>query len=278
MSAELPEPDIVKLKLQGKTYKCVCRSKKFRLTSGILPGTLPRYCCAFCLHPVDPDRDFEEQLPPRNDWRTPGSTALRPAPADNSPDLWGQLHLEYRFNLDVAADAVNTKCLVWFDGLAPESDALKCDWFGHDLINRQAVICDAYNHLLGRLGLFRSLPLPEDVSAWMNSPYQPIGTIETWLTKALEQAALGVRCVCLVPMSSSVGWFNDLVVPFAEWQTFKGRIPFEDPLATSTTARTNPKQDNLLVIYNPNSTILGHTAVRDARTGKRLWSRPDTVQ
>lgn len=156
--------------------------------------------------------------------------------------LWTTLHREYGFTVDVAADAANAKCVAHYDGLTPETDALKIDWAGR---------------------------------AWMNPPYNPKGSVRLWLEKALEQASRGVFVVALVPMSSSVAWFNDLVVPYAEWHTFRGRISFEDPLAGVDDDRTSPKQDNLLAIFNPGSHVVGHAVVRDARTGERLWTRPD---
>ncbi|MCX5748456.1 MAG: hypothetical protein NT062_38875, partial [Proteobacteria bacterium] len=94
--------------------------------------------------------------------------------------------------------------------------------------------------------------------------------IERWLQKGLSEAARGVFSVFLVPMSSSVGWFNDLVVPYAEWHTFRGRIAFVDPVPGHK--RENPKQDNLLVIFDPQSHVVGHTAVRSSKTGKVMWT------
>ncbi len=118
-------------------------------------------------------------------------------------------------------------------------------------------------------------PRADEVSAFGNPPYQPLGSVAAWLRKALEQASRGVRSVLLIPMATSVAWFNDLVVPYAEWHSFRGRIEFEDP--THGAKRTSPKQDNLLVIFDPRSRTIGHAAVRDAKTGARLWTRPDLV-
>jgi hypothetical protein len=92
--------------------------------------------------------------------------------------------------------------------------------------------------------------------------------------KGLDERSRGVFSVFLVPMSSSVGWFNDLVVPYAEWHTFRPRIAFIDPAPGHT--RKNPKQDNLLVVYDPRSARVGHAAVRDAKTGMILWRRGPT--
>ncbi len=75
-------------------------------------------------------------------------------------------------------------------------------------------------------------------------------------------------------MATSVAWFNDLIVPYAEWHTWRGRIAFEDPAGSPDDKRTSPKQDNLLAIFDPRSERVGHCAVRDAKTGERLWERP----
>ena len=183
--------------------------------------------------------------PPRQDWRTP-------AP------VYAALDAEYHFNLDAAASASNAKTPLYQD---VDYDSLKHNWYGDDLAARGAA-----------LGLTVDSTAAEDVSAFDNCPYER-GMVGGFLEKALEQAAHGVRSVHLIPMSSSVEWFNYLVVPYAEWHTFLGRIAFEDPLATETSERLSPKQDNLLVIYNPNSTVIGHTAVRHAKTGLYVWRR-----
>ena len=163
-------------------------------------------------------------------------------PSWRTPDsLWAQLHAEYRFNLDVAASVDNTKLPAFFDA---GTDALSRPW--------------------GYLGA--------PARVWCNPPYNPKGESARWLQKGLEEAARGVFSVFLVPMSSSVGWFNDLVIPYAEWHTFRGRVAFIDPVPGHE--RMSPKQDNLLVIFDPQSTVVGHAAVRDAKNGKVLWTRP----
>ncbi len=251
------EAAVVRLKLDGKRYTCPtrgCKSKDFievaRSTSPVIapvtsPPTLVR--CAVCLTQSILYGVVEVLDPPRNDWRTPGGTAMAPVEGG----LWTTLHREYRFNLDVAASAENTKTEAYLDGSCPEMDGLREDWF-----------------IVG--GHIRT---PTPARVWDNPPYQPKGAIEAWLSKALDQALKGVFSAHLIPMASSVGWFNKLVIPFAEWHTFEGRIAFEDPLAQPGDERTSPKQDNLLVIYDPESDVVGHTAVRSAKTGEYVWRR-----
>jgi len=225
----------VTLKLSGKAFSCSATHTGKKCKGKEFSHCGTYYVCTVCSAP-HASGALVAQLPPRNDWRTPRA-------------LWDTLHTEYRFNLDAAADVQNTKCWRYFDG-SEGRDALKRDWFSPDL-------------------------LAEDVRAFGNPPYSPKGSVEDWLTKAIEQASHGVFSVFLVPMATSVAWFNDRVIPYAEWHSFLGRIQFEDPLATADSARTSPKQDNLLVIYDPRSEVTGHTAVRDSKTGKRLWTRPD---
>ena len=234
-----PTP-VVALKFHGKAFTCLCGSKTFRVPS---PDVF-RYICTDCQSTCSGEH-YEAFQPPRNDWRTPDA-------------IFDTLNTEYHFTLDAAASAENTKCPAFFDGKTPETDALLMPW-GNDGSDGR------------RVWSFR---------AYVNPPYQPKGAVETWLKRGLEQAAQGVFSVFLVPMATSVAWFNDLVVPYAEWHSFRGRIAFDDPTALDDDdeTRSSPKQDNLLVIYNPKSTTLGHAAVRCSKTGKRLWTRPDLLQ
>lgn len=287
--------ETITLKVNGKSFTCRalgCKSKSFTETFqyALAGQSTLTYVCAFCTAIVDPNLGvIEAQLPPRNDWRTPGGSAMHPATdtssaialATNPSTLWDTLHAEYQFNLDVAADASNTKCPTFYDekyNALVRPDGSPRQWYGADLLAR---IPDGLYGIHPSSERLREVTSPQNVRVWDNCPYQPKGTIELWLRKALEQAAAGVFSVHLIPMASSVEWFNELVVPFAEWHTFKGRIPFIDPTPPldehgEPESRTSPKQDNLLVIYDPESSIIGHTAVRDSKTGRKLWIRPGT--
>lgn len=152
-----------------------------------------------------------------------------------TPDLlWRNLHAEFRFTLDVAASADNAKTPDFFDG-TPGRDGLVQPWHGR---------------------------------VWCNPPYNPKGEIERWLQKALEEAARGVFSAFLIPMASSRGYFNNIIIPYGMWWTFNGRIAFGDPLSKE---RSSPKQDNLLVVFDPASTVCGHMGVRDRLTGEVVW-------
>jgi hypothetical protein len=288
MITTMPTPmPTVTLKLNGKAFRCTgqitkrkrCKSKSFFVAPPD-ETNIPMYSCVVCASTRfgGPNSGIEENVAMRNDWRTPGGTKMAPQPGK----LWTTLDEEYGFNVDAAADAKNRKTPIFFgpeDGSDPEAEipddanGLTLNWFGDDLFKRvRALRAGLSDFEAAPLWVPKHIVRVEDVRAFWNCPYNPKGSVETWLRKALEQAALGVFSVGLIPMATSVAWFNDLVVPFAEWHSFKGRIPFEDPEPDAE--RTSPKQDNLLVIYNPNSNVIGHTAVRDADTGKKVWVRP----
>jgi phage N-6-adenine-methyltransferase len=163
-----------------------------------------------------------------------GDTELRIDWATPQPG-WENLDREFDFSLDAAASAANTKCKHFYDGLTPETDGLLQPWF-----------------LWG--------------TVWINPPYNPKGEIERWLLKALEECAKGVSSVFLIPMASSRGYFNDIIVPYGDWWTFNGRIAFDDPLQPQGAPRTSPKQDNLLVHFYPGNTMPGWQGVRDKKT------------
>lgn len=269
-----PASPVFYLRKNGKALTCRCGERlhyellarpRFIGEAGVDLSMVYECANPACKNRVPGEPSIDAQLPPRNDWQTPGGTARAPVEGG----LWTTLHREYRFNLDAAADAKNAKVPLYLD---EQYDALTHDWFGPNLVTRARVLqpeatASADSHHAMQI-------LPEDVRAFVNPPYQPKGSVETWLKRGLAQVSLGVFSVFLVPMSSSVEWFNDLIVPYAEWHTFRGRIVFDDPLASDADKkRTSPKQDNLLVIYNPHSDVIGHTAVRSAKTGEYLWKK-----
>lgn len=261
-----PVAPVVTLKVNGKPYACKngpvksrCGSKEFALDPLSKEVT---YACTKCgwLMCSSPGFNVEALLPPRNDWRTPGGSVFEPVESG----LWTTLHREYDFNVDLAADVTNRKTILHFD---EKHSTLDRDWTLDELLalslldeihEVERVVFD-----IERRG----------VRAFANPPYVPRGTIYTWLKKAIEQCERGVWSGWLIPMSSSVDWFNEFVVPFGQWTTFNGRIAFEDPLAKPGDERTSPKQDNLWVVFDPNATFAGHVAHRDAKTGEYLWRR-----
>ena len=56
---------------------------------------------------------------------------------------------------------------------------------------------------------------------WCNPPYS---RIRPWLQKAINE---NVLAVFLLPATTDVAWFHDLVLPFMEVHFLRGRIKFE---------------------------------------------------
>jgi len=93
------------------------------------------------------------------------------------------------FDIDVCADATNTKCIIYFD---KATNGLTQIWTG---------------------------------KCWMNPPYgRGIGE---WMKKAYESAGNGTVVVCLVPARTDTKWWHDYAIKGTV--TFiKGRLKFGD--------------------------------------------------
>lgn len=106
----------------------------------------------------------------------------------------------YHFDVDVAANALNTKCPLWFGPGGIESDALEADWGG--------LVC------------------------WMNPPYSVCGA---FLTKAREEAAKGATVVALIPARTDTKYWHEHIWdehtnnwrPGVRGEFIRGRISFE---------------------------------------------------
>ena len=98
------------------------------------------------------------------------------------------------FDLDVCALPHNAKCAKFF---TPEDDALSKPWHG---------VC------------------------WMNPPYGR-GVTALWVEKAFYEAVIAhnaTRVVCLLPASTSTGWWHDFIKPYVPRPDFiRGRLKFE---------------------------------------------------
>jgi phage N-6-adenine-methyltransferase len=91
------------------------------------------------------------------------------------------------FDVDVCADAINAKCVKYFD---VEMDGLKQPWTG---------------------------------KCWMNPPYgRGIGV---WMQKAFESAGNGTVVVCLVPARTDTKWWHDYAMK-GHITFIKGRLKF----------------------------------------------------
>jgi phage N-6-adenine-methyltransferase len=100
--------------------------------------------------------------------------------------FFDQVNREFRFTVDVAADATNAKCERFYD---IESDGLMQDWDGE--------------------------------TVWCNPPYGD--RIKDWMYKAATSEA---TTVLLVPARTDVKWFHEIVLPRAEVRFIKGRLRF----------------------------------------------------
>lgn len=103
-----------------------------------------------------------------------------------------KLDAEFGFDLDVCADADNTKCSLYFD---KETNGLAQDWHG---------------------------------TVWMNPPYGR-GKINKWMKKAVEECELGhvKTVVCLVPARTDTAWWHDYATQ-GEIRFLRGRLKFSN--------------------------------------------------
>jgi phage N-6-adenine-methyltransferase len=113
----------------------------------------------------------------RDEWATPHA-------------ILDGLFPEFEFDLDVCANANNTKAAVYF---TEEDDGLTQPWGG---------VC------------------------WMNPPYS---NIAPWVEKAWRESLNGSTIVALLPAATDTNWFWDWVKGKAEIRFIKGRVQFEPP-------------------------------------------------
>ena len=117
------------------------------------------------------ERKFESA---KQEWETP-------------LELFAPLQAEFKFDLDVCADAANAKCPRFW---TQENDGLVVEWFGN---------------------------------CWMNPPYRQVGK---WVKKAYEEAQAGrATVVCLVPSRTNTNWWHDYCMK-GEVRFIRGRPKF----------------------------------------------------
>jgi|SoiMetStandDraft_2_1073263.scaffolds.fasta_scaffold33190_1 phage N-6-adenine-methyltransferase len=103
--------------------------------------------------------------------------------------FFDQLHAEFGFTLDVAAQPGNAKCSHYF---TEAEDGLRQVWEG---------VC------------------------WCNPPYGK--TIGLWVAKAYASAQGGATVVCLLPVRTDTRWWQRYVLQAAEVRYVAGRLTFE---------------------------------------------------
>ncbi len=102
-------------------------------------------------------------------------------------DLFDKLDGEFNFELDVCANAENTKCSSFLD---KEIDGLSVPWHG---------VC------------------------WMNPPYGRY--IGKWMKKAYDSSLSGATVVCLVPARTDTAWWHDFAMR-GDIRYLRGRLKF----------------------------------------------------
>jgi site-specific DNA-methyltransferase (adenine-specific) len=103
--------------------------------------------------------------------------------------LFDQLHAEFRFTLDVCANAENAKCARYFDR---EADGLAQDWSGERV--------------------------------WMNPPFGH--DIKHWMKKAFETGTPAAPVVCLVPARTDTRWWHRYAMKAGEIRLLDKRLQF----------------------------------------------------
>jgi phage N-6-adenine-methyltransferase len=120
-----------------------------------------------------------------------------------------EVHAEFGFTLDVAAQADNAKCARYF---TPDDDALQQPWTG---------VC------------------------WCNPPYGK--TLDQWIRKAYDSAQQGATVVCLVPARTDMGWWHTYAergeVRFLQGRLKFGGSPYNAPFPSALIIFRPPAQD-----------------------------------
>lgn len=123
------------------------------------------------------DNKFETT---KNDWETPD-------------DLFDELHKEFHFTLDAAADVTNTKTPRF---ISSEEDGLSQHWGTN--------------------------------TVWVNPPYGDRSSkLKDWVQKGLNAARQGATVVMLIPARTNTNWFHDLCLKHGEIRFVRGRPKFK---------------------------------------------------
>jgi DNA adenine methylase len=116
----------------------------------------------------------------KNDWETPD-------------DLFEEINKEFRFTLDAAADAENTKTTRFF---SKEENSLTQDW-GSNVV-------------------------------WLNPPYgDRANKLTDWIQKGLDAAKHGATVVMLIPARTNTNWFHNFCLKYGEVRFIRGRPRFK---------------------------------------------------
>lgn len=128
-------------------------------------------------------------------------------------DVFKALDDEFHFTLDPCAADWNHKCLKYY---TKETDGLTKSWKGEVV--------------------------------FMNPPYGK-DVINKWVQKAYMESLAGTVIVCLLPVNTDTGWFQDYIYHKAEIRFPRGRINFVDE---NGMVGKGTNHCSMFVIYNKN--------------------------
>ena len=160
--------------------------------------------------------------PARNHPQQVGKRGANPAVDDRatSPEVFGPLHQRFRFTIDVAASAANTKLERFY---SIEDDGLDLPWYGERV--------------------------------WCNPPYS---NIRPWVEKAWAEWPFAELIVMLVPANrTEQGWWQELVEPKRDQLGYEdlrteflpGRLRFIAPGADGIGPNERPPFGCVLLIW-----------------------------
>lgn len=145
--------------------------------------------------------------------------------------LFNRLDAEFHFTVDVAADAANTKCPLYFDIV---TNGLAQSWAGHVW--------------------------------WCNPPYGR--SLAKWTTKAVHESVHSVG-VMLLPARTDTQWFHRDVLEAAELRFIQGRLHFGGALTAapfpSCLAIFRPRLSRPLPLFSVQALTLSERGVYDGR-------------
>lgn len=105
------------------------------------------------------------------------------------PEVFGPLHAEFGFTVDVCATSANHKLPRYW---TEQDNSLARSWIGE--------------------------------RCWMNPPYGR--EIYAWTRKAREESKAGALVVGLLPASCDLSWWHEDVIDHAEVRYIRGRVRF----------------------------------------------------
>jgi len=177
-----------------------CRSPKV-VRRGTTPAGVQRYQCQnpACGHPYFRARYYTSPWQTHTeyvrDWRRRQRQAIKVYHRSQTEEwatpqpFFDQLHAEFGFTLDVAAQPANAKCPRYF---TPQDNGLAQPW--------EQDIC------------------------WMNPPYGK--NLGEWMGKAYASAQGGALVVCLLPVRTDTKWWQRYCGPPTEVRFVPGRLTF----------------------------------------------------